>query len=88
MALENTTSKKPKPMKEIHTFEAFRALCESQRFHPRTIAILAERIGFLWMGQDVEGHNAATLLDAMEKHHRAYWEGRAKDDEKPLFLEL
>lgn len=71
---------------EIHTFADFRRLCERQEFTPSHIAILAERIGFVWMG-DVHEHTSATLLDALEDHFRRYWEGKPATHEKPLFLD-
>jgi hypothetical protein len=70
---------------EIHTFQDFRRLSESQGFTPSHIATISERIGFVWIG-DVQGFTSATLLDAMEDHFRRYWQGRPATDEKPLFL--
>lgn len=71
---------------EIHTFADFRRLCERQEFTPSHIAILAERIGFAWIG-DAQEFTTATLLDALESHFRMYWDGKPATQEKPLFLD-
>lgn len=79
----------PRPAKMIHSFEAFRRLCESHKFTPIQIATLAERIHLVYLfPPDMAEFSSATLLDALEKHYRAHWEDKPADHEKPLFLEL